>query len=339
MSSHAFICGCAGLTLSEEERAFLRDAKPWGLILFRRNVNDREQVRALTSSFREAVGRDDAPVLVDQEGGRVQRLNQPHWRKYPAAAAFDRLGWEDPYYVRELVRLSARLMGHDLREVGITVDCAPVADVPAPGSHQIVGDRAYAADPARAAVLARAAAEGLLAAGVLPVVKHMPGHGRALADSHLELPVVSASLKELEESDFVPIRALADMPLAMSAHVVYSDIDPKRPATTSRRVVKEIMRGLLNFDGLIMSDDLSMQALDGDMRARAAAVFKAGLDVALHCNGDLAEMRAVAEEAPKLDGKARRRAKAALGRIAHLPEPFDPVDAGLRIDRALAPQV
>lgn len=339
MSAKAFICGCAGPALSAEEIAFVKDARPWGLILFRRNVEDREQVRALTSSFRDALGRDDAPVLVDQEGGRVQRLTQPHWRKYPSAAFFERMGWNDPYYVREMTRLSARLMGADLREVGITVDCAPVADVPAPGSHEIVGDRAYAADPARAAVLARAAAEGLIAAGVLPVIKHMPGHGRARADSHHELPVVEASRAELEEFDFVTFRALADMPMAMSAHVVYTAFDPDRPATTSRKVVKKIMRGALNFDGLIMSDDLSMKALDGEMRQRAAAVFAAGLDIALHCNGDLTEMRAVAEEAPKLSGKAKRRAKAALGRIAHEPEPFDPVDAGHRLDQALAPQV
>lgn len=339
MSAHAFICGCAGLALGDEEIAFFKDAKPWGLILFRRNVADRAQLHALTASFRDAVGRDDAPVLVDQEGGRVQRLTTPHWRKYPAAGFFERMGWQDPFYVREMVRLSARLMGHELREVGITVDCAPVADVPAPGSHEIVGDRAFAADPARAAVLARAAAEGLLAAGVLPVVKHMPGHGRARADSHHELPVVEASREELEATDFVTFRALADLPLAMSAHVVYTALDPARPATTSKKVVKKIMRRALRFDGLIMSDDLSMKALDGDMRQRAAAVFGAGLDMALHCNGDLAEMRMVAEEAPKLSGKARRRAKAALARIAHDPEPFDPVDAARRLDQALAPQV
>lgn len=339
MSAHAFICGCAGPALSDDEIAFYKDAKPWGLILFRRNVADREQVKALTARFRDAVGRDDAPVLVDQEGGRVQRLGPPNWRKYPPAVFFDRMGWNDAYYVREMVRLSAQLMGADLRDVGITVDCAPVADTPAPGSHEIVGDRAYAADPARVAVLARAAAEGLIAAGVLPVVKHMPGHGRALADSHLELPLVEASLQELEETDFVAFRALSDMPMAMSAHVVYSALDPTRPATTSKKIVKKIMRGALGFDGLIMSDDLSMKALTGDMRARAAAVYKAGLDVALHCNGDLAEMRAVAEEAPKLAGKARRRARAALARVARAPEPFDPVDAGRRLDEALASQV
>jgi beta-N-acetylhexosaminidase len=339
MSVHAFIAGCAGLSLSDDERAFFKDAEPWGLILFRRNVADREQLRALVDSFRAAVGRDDAPVLVDQEGGRVQRLTNPHWRKYPAAATFERLGWNDPYYVREIVRMSARLLGADLREVGITVDCAPVLDVPAPGSHQIVGDRAFAPDPARAAVLARAFAEGLLAAGVLPVIKHMPGHGRARADSHLELPVVEASREELEAFDFPPFRALADMPLAMSAHVVFTALDPRRPATTSRKVVRKIMRGSLGFDGLIMSDDLSMQALEGSMRKRAAGVFKAGLDMALHCNGDLAEMQDVAREAPKLSGKRKRRAEAALRRILATPEPFDPVDAARRLDAALAPQV
>jgi beta-N-acetylhexosaminidase len=336
MPVHAFISGCAGTSLSVEEIAFFKSAKPWGLILFRRNVVDRAQVKALTDAFREAVGREHAPVLVDQEGGRVQRLGPPNWRKYPAAASFEGAKRNDPYVTRDLVRLSARMMAHDLREVGITVDCAPVLDVPAPGSHQIVGDRAFAADPARAGLLARACAEGLLAGGVLPVIKHMPGHGRALADSHLELPVVDASREELVATDFVAFRALADMPMAMSAHVVFTALDRKKPATTSKKIVREIMRGELNFDGLIMSDDLSMKALSGDMRERTEAVFKAGLDMALHCNGELAEMELVAEAAPKLRGEAKRRAEAALGRLAHTPEPFDPVDAARRLDAALA---
>lgn len=335
MPIRAFIAGCAGPVLTDEERRFFADAQPWGLILFRRNIVDPAQVKALTDDFRAATGRSDAPVLVDQEGGRVQRLGPPHWRRHPPAAVFERAA-NDPLQARELTRLSARLMAHELLEVGITVDCAPVLDVPAPGSHQIVGDRAYAADPARAATLARAAAEGLIAGGVLPVIKHMPGHGRAKADSHVELPVVTASRAELEATDFAPFRILADMPLAMSAHVVFSALDPAGPATTSRKVVRTIMRRALNFDGLIMSDDLSMQALQGTLRDRAEAALAAGLDMALHCNGQIEEMRQVAEAAPVLSGKARRRAAAALARRAHAPEPFDPVDAAARLDRALA---
>lgn len=335
MPVRAFISGCAGPVLSDEERRFFADAAPWGLILFRRNIVDRAQVLALTDAFRAAVGRDDAPVLVDQEGGRVQRLGPPVWRRYPAAAVFERLV-NDPWQAREITRLSARLMALDMAEVGITVDCAPVLDVPAPGSHQIVGDRAYAADSARAATLARAAAEGLIAGGVLPVIKHMPGHGRARADSHIELPVVTAPRAELETVDFPPFRMLADMPMAMSAHVVFTALDPDHPATTSRRIVRTIMRRALNFDGLIMSDDLSMEALKGTLRDRAEAALAAGLDIALHCNGRLEEMRQVAEAAPALAGKARRRAQAALARRAHQPEPLDPVDAALRLDHALA---
>ncbi|MBL8587004.1 MAG: beta-N-acetylhexosaminidase [Methylobacteriaceae bacterium] len=335
MSTRAFIIGCAGPALDETERRFIAAADPWGLILFRRNVVDRAQLRALADSFRSIVGRADAPVLVDQEGGRVQRLGPPHWRAYPPAAAFDR-ACNDPHAARELARLSARLMAHDLAEAGITVDCAPVLDVPAPGSHQIVGDRAYAALPGRAAVLARACAEGLIAGGVLPVIKHMPGHGRAKADSHVELPVVTAPREELEANDFSPFRVLADMPLAMSAHVVFTALDPTAPATTSRRVVRSIMRGALGYDGLIMSDDLSMQALQGSLRQRAEAAFRAGLDMALHCNGKLDEMEQVAAAAPVLAGKAKRRARAALDRLRKDVEPFDPVDAARRLDLALA---
>lgn len=332
----AFIAGCAGTVLSPDEIGFFRDADPWGLILFRRNVAAPEQVLALTSAFREAVGRSDAPVLVDQEGGRVQRLGPPHWPRYPAARRFLASSVNDPMAVRELVRLGARLIASDLAAVGITVDCLPVLDVPVPGAHDIIGDRAYADDPAAIAVLGRAAAEGLIAGGVLPVVKHMPGHGRARVDSHESLPVVEASHEELAARDFLPFRILADMPLAMSAHVVFTAIDPDGPATTSRRVFRRIIRGELDYRGLVMSDDLSMKALAGTMRERAAAALAAGCDVALHCNGDLSEMRQVAEVAPAMAGVRRRRAEAALQRIRHLPEPFDPVDARARLDSVLA---
>ncbi len=309
----AFICGCAGVALNDEERAFLRGHDPWGLILFKRNVADREQLRALTRSFRECVGRADAPVLIDQEGGRVQRMAPPHWRSYPAAAAIE-AGLE-PSKAEATAGLVARLIAHDLNEVGITIDCAPVLDVADKGTHAAIGTRSFSSRPERVAAMGRAVAEGLLAGGVAPVIKHMPGHGRARVDSHHELPVVDAARRELER-DFAPFAALSDLPMAMSAHLLYTAIDPSRPATMSPVVVAEIMRGDIGFDGLIMSDDLSMKALKGPFDERAAAVIEAGLDIVLHCNGDLEEARAVASAAPVLAGASLRRADAALAAIA-----------------------
>jgi beta-N-acetylhexosaminidase len=332
----AFISGCSGHDLTPAEMSFFREAEPWGLILFRRNVGSPEQVLRLTSTFRDAVGRADAPVLVDQEGGRVQRLSPPHWQAYPSARRLGGIHANDPLVRREVVRLNARLIAHDLRRVGITVDCLPVLDVPIPGSHDIIGDRAFASEAETIGVLGRAAAEGLLAGCVLPVIKHIPGHGRAAVDSHLDLPVVEASLPELEGQDFVPFRLLADMPAAMTAHVVYTAIDPSAPGTTSRTVIRRIVREAIGFDGLLMSDDLSMQALRGSLGERAAAALKAGCDVALHCSGVMAEMEQVAAAAPLLRGRSLRRAESALARLAHAEEPFDPVDARARLDAALA---
>ena len=265
--SKAFICGVSSVTLTAGERAFLRSHQPWGLILFKRNVQSPDQISALTKEFREIVGRADAPVLIDQEGGRVQRMGPPVWPKYPPAARFNALSVSTQRKA-ELVRLSAQLMGLDLRACGINVDCLPVLDVPAPGGHNVIGDRAYAEDPERVALLGGAAAEGLMQAGVLPVMKHVPGHGRAGADSHLELPRVDATMRELEAADFVPFQKLAHLPMAMTAHVVYSAIDPTGPATTSRKVVQEIIRQAIGFDGLLMSDDLSMKALSGSFAGR-----------------------------------------------------------------------
>ena len=320
----AFIAGCSGHALGPDERAFFRGADPWGLILFKRNVAERDQLRALTQDFRDCVGRADAPVLVDQEGGRVQRMAPPGWAAYPPAGS---IGALEPDLAEAAARLIGRLIAHDLDEVGVTVDCAPVLDVAEPGTHAVIGARAWSADPERVAALGRAFAEGLLAGGVAPVIKHMPGHGRARADSHRELPEVEAPLPALER-DFAPFKALADLPMAMTAHVVFRAIDPVRPATASRVVVDEIMRGAIGFDGLLMSDDLSMKALSGPFEARAAAIFDAGLDIALHCNGDLEEARAVASVAPPLEATSARRAAAALAAI-HPPEPLD-------LDRARA---
>jgi beta-N-acetylhexosaminidase len=336
MTIRAFIAGCSGHELTPDENAFFREAAPWGFILFKRNIDTPSQVRALCRALRETVGREDAPILIDQEGGRVQRMGLPHWPKYPPGRAYGLLHADDPVAQREMARLGARLMAHDLRDVGITVDCLPVLDVPSPGSHDIIGDRAYGRTPESVAVLGRAAAEGLMAGCVLPVIKHMPGHGRAGVDSHLSLPVVEASREELERHDFAPFRMLADMPLAMTAHVVYTALDPDRPATTSPIIVNEIIRGHIGYEGLVMTDDLSMQALSGSFRDRAEAAFAAGCDMGLHCNGQMEEMSGVAEAAPILEGQALRRAEAALLRIRHEPEPLDPVDARARLDAALA---
>jgi beta-N-acetylhexosaminidase len=333
MTRLAAIFGCAGPSLTADEAAFFRDARPWGFILFRRNVESPDQLRALTAALRETVGDAAAPVLVDQEGGRVQRLGPPHWPKYPPARAYGE-AVRDLEERRALVRLGARLIAHDLTGVGINVDCVPVLDVPSLGAHDIIGDRAYADTPRDVATLGRAAADGLLAGGVLPVIKHLPGHGRAMADSHESLPVVNATAAALAAHDFVPFRLNADLPLAMTAHVVYAAIDPDNPATTSAIVIRDIIRGEIGFDGLLMTDDLSMKALGGSFEDRTSGGLAAGCDVVLHCNGAMDEMRAVAAGAAVLAGESQRRADAALGRLAAAAEPFDADAARVRFAAA-----
>ena len=332
--ARAFVCGCLGTALDRDERAFLKDADPLGVILFKRNIGTPDEVRALTSDIRAALGRDDAFVMIDQEGGRVQRIGPPHWRRYPAAARFAAI--EDSNARIAAVRLGARAIAADLKAVGIDVDCLPVLDVPVAGAHDVIGDRAYAKDPALVAMLGRAAAEGLLDGGVLPVMKHVPGHGRAGADSHLDLPVVDASRADLEASDFEPFRRNRDLPAAMTAHVVYKAIDPERPATISPRVVGEVIRGAIGFDGLLFSDDLSMKALPGTFRQKAEGLFTAGVDIALHCNGDRGEAAEVAAVAPGLTGDRARRVEQALAVLRRPIAAFDPVDAAATIDRVLA---
>lgn len=317
----AAIYGLSGTSLSAGERAFFKEASPWGFIVFKRNVRDADQLRALTSELRETVGRE-APVLIDQEGGRVQRMGPPHWRKYPPGAAYLAAAKGDVDRAVELIGLGHRLIAEDLRAVGINVDCAPVLDVPVPGSTDAIGDRALARDPETVTRLGRAAAEGLLAGGVLPVIKHMPGHGRAMCDSHHDLPEVKLDLVSLDGWDFAPFRALNDLPAAMTAHVVFKAADAERPATTSHDTL-EIIRERLGFGGLLITDDLSMNALKGSLRERADQALTAGCDIALHCNGDLTEMHQVAEAATPLEGRSRARAEAALARIAGAPEPFD----------------
>ena len=330
----AFICGCAGLVLSAEERAFLARSRPWGLILFKRNVEAPDQLRRLVSDFRESVDRPDAPVLIDQEGGRVQRLAPPNWQAYPAASAYGAVALTDRPAAIEAAKLGGRLIAHDLGDAGLTIDCAPVLDLPAPGSSNVVGNRAFGRTPDLIGTLGRAFAEGLLDGGILPVIKHMPGHGRAEVDSHFELPVVKADRAALE-SDFEPFRRLADLPIAMTAHVIYTAIDPDRPATISGPVIDAIIRGAIGFKGLLLSDDLSMQALDGDLGQRAEAALAAGCDMALHCNGKLDEADAVASAAPVLSGKAARRAEAALA-WRQTPKPLDLVTARVRLAQIMA---
>jgi beta-N-acetylhexosaminidase len=314
MQARAFITGLAGPAITPEERAFLREARPWGLILFKRNIESAEQIIALVTDFRDILDHPDAPVLIDQEGGRVQRLGPPLWPSYPPGAAYGQLYERDRAKGLAAARLGARLIAEDLAKVGITVDCLPVADVPVAGADAVIGDRAYGDNPEKVAALAGAAAAGLAEGGVLPVLKHIPGHGRATADSHARLPVVDASRAVLEASDFAAFRPLAGLPMAMTAHVVFSEIDPLSPATTSAKMINNVIRDAIGFQGLLMSDDLSMGALSGSLRERTQAALAAGCDMALHCNGILDEMREVAAESPLLVGKAARRAEAALAR-------------------------
>jgi beta-N-acetylhexosaminidase len=313
MTARAFITGLAGTVLTPAERAFMRASAPWGLIVFKRNVDTPAQVSRLVASFREAVGRD-APVLVDQEGGRVQRLGPPNWPAYPPGSAYGRVYDRDVAAGRRAAYLGARLIAADLAAVGIDVDCLPIADVPVAGADAVIGDRAYGDTADKVAALARSVADGLLAGGVLPVLKHIPGHGRATADSHGTLPRVDTDLATLIATDFAAFRPLSDLPLGMTAHIVYSAIDPIAPATTSVTLVRDVIRDLLEFRGLLMSDDISMGALSGPIDARSRAAIAAGCDLVLHCNGKLDEMQAVASAVPTLAGEAAARAEAALRR-------------------------
>jgi beta-N-acetylhexosaminidase len=301
---NAILFGCAGERLSAAERSFFAKADPLGLILFRRNCVAPDQVRTLVMELRACVGREDAPVLIDQEGGRVARLQPPQWRRYPAAARLAQL--PDPQ-AEEAVRLGARLIADDLAALGITVDCLPVLDLPVAGADNVIGDRAYGGDPARVARLGRAVCEGLLAGGVLPVVKHMPGHGRAKVDSHHDLPVVDAGERTLVDTDFAPFRALADMPWAMTAHIVYRAIDAERPATMSRQVIDGVIRGSIGFGGVLASDDIGMGALAGSVGDRVRGALEAGCYLVLHCSGKLDEMAATAEAASPVTATAAAR--------------------------------
>ncbi len=330
------IFGLSGLTLTDSERVFFADALPLGFILFSRNCEMPEQVRALCAELRGVTGRPDTPILIDQEGGRVARLQDPHWRHPPPARPFGALWDHDRSAACRAATLNGQLIAADLRASGINVDCAPVVDVPVPGSHDIIGDRAFHDDPAAIAALGRAFADGLIGAGVLPVVKHVPGHGRARADSHAELPVVGASTQDLEQ-DFAPFRELRDLPLAMTAHVLYSALDPDHPATTSAQIIADVIRTNIGFEGFLMSDDISsnMKALSGGFADRAKDSIAAGCDVVLHCDGDTLAMQAVAQALPALSDQAAVRWAQASFLIVE-PRPVDVVAAREELDALLA---
>jgi len=322
----ALIVGLSGPELRDDEAAFLATERPAGAILFARNCETPDQVRRLTAAIRKAIGSPDVLILIDQEGGRVQRLRPPHWRKLPAARLFGERYAVDPVGALRAAWSIARLTAAELRDLGIDTNCAPVLDVPVPGSHGVIGDRAYGVVPGVVTELGRSVMAGYIAGGVVPVVKHVPGHGRARADSHLELPRVETAREDLERTDFRPFRDLAGAPAAMTAHVVYEAIDPTGPATTSPIVIGRLIREEFGFDGFLMSDDLGMKALSGSIGARAAAAIGAGCDVALECSGNLSSMREAAAAVPLLDGRAAERFQRCLT-ITRQIGPFDPAEA------------
>lgn len=309
-SSRALILGCSGLALTEDEIALYRQERPWGFILFGRNIAEAAQVQDLVAALRDCVGRANAPVLIDQEGGRVQRIRPPLAQAYPSAQALGDIYRADREKGLRAAWAMSRLHAFDLMRLGINVDCLPVLDVPVEGASNVIGNRAYGNDPVTVAEMGQAAADGLKAGGMLPVMKHMPGHGRGLLDSHHELPVVSAGMDELDAHDFAPFRALRNELMAMSAHIVFTDVDARRPATTSPVVIEQIIRGRIGFDGLLMSDDSSMNALKGTLAERTADIVAGGCDIILHCNGLMDEMKQVVANTPALAGRSLERAQA-----------------------------
>lgn len=321
MNIRAMICGSRGLTLTKSEADFFRVTKPAGFILFARNCDTHDQIRGLVNSFLDCVGHQ-ALILIDQEGGRVQRLTPPNWKAYPTGQSIGQVYERDNEAGIEAAHLASRLIGSDLHDLGINMDCLPVLDLAFEGGHKVIGDRAYHNTPEIVSILGRAACEGLYSAGVLPVIKHIPGHGRAGADSHEKLPEVDALLEELEKLDFVPFKELNDMPAAMTAHILYTSLDAVHPATTSPCIIKEVIRDFIGFKGLLMSDDVSMGALSGTIAERTEALFAAGCDVALHCNGDLGEMIALESRSPELTDDSLARFELARDKIAS-PVPFD----------------
>jgi len=304
----AVIFGCIDTVLTAAEIELFSECNPFGLILFEHNCIDPGQLRDLVTQFQEVVGRKDAPILIDQEGGRVTRMKPPHWRHPPPARVFPEIASKDREAGKRAAYLNARLIGRELASVGINVDCLPVLDIPVVGAHEIIGDRALGRDAEMIAELGRALSEGIMAEGVLPIIKHIPGHGRAKSDSHKELPIVDTPRDELEQTDFVPFDLMADMPWAMTAHVVYTAIDAERAATISPVIIDEIIRQKIGFDGLLLSDDIGMEALSGTKGERARTILTAGCDLALECSGKIEDMTEVASIIPQMTEEAMKRA-------------------------------
>ena len=331
----AFMTGLHGQHLTDAERHYLRSARPAGIILFARNCDSPDQIRALVAEAKSAIGSDRILVAIDQEGGRVQRLRPPHWHRLPTAAALGRMYDSDPAAGCAAARSIAHLVAEELRGLGVNMNCAPVLDLPVAGAHAVISDRAYGIRPEHVARLGRAVMSGLISGGVVPVIKHIPGHGRATSDSHHDLPVVDTDLAILEVTDFAPFRALNDAPAAMTAHVVFTALDSRHPASISTLVTQQIIRGSIGFNGLLLSDDLSMRALAGSLEARARDVHAAGSDLALHCNGAMAEMEEVVAASPALTGHAEARFERALA-VTATCEPLDLASAQSSLAEALS---
>lgn len=331
----AAILGFGGTELTADERDLFRDADPAGYILFARNCRDPEQLRRLTDSLRELAGRDDLPILIDQEGGRVARLRPPEWPEFPSQWRFAQLFRSAPISAIEAARMNAQAIAVTLAEMGINVDCLPLLDVRRPDAHDVIGDRALGDEPMQVAALGRAVLEGLDAGGVCGVVKHMPGHGRARADSHVELPVVEAQEEELAE-DLEPFRTLKDAPMAMTAHVLYPAWDEERCATVSPKIIGEIIRGSIGFHGLLMSDDLAMEALSGSLADRARAAIGAGCDVVLHGSGSVADNEQLASGLDAMSESAVRRLERAMARTSPMPSTATYSELAAKRDALLA---
>ncbi|MBO6674645.1 MAG: beta-N-acetylhexosaminidase [Rhizobiales bacterium] len=330
--TRAFICGLEGLEVTDFERAYLRETKPWGVILFGRNIDNPDQVRRLTSDVREALDWQ-APILIDQEGGRVQRLKPPHWRRYPAANRFGAIEMAETGAGVEAAQIATWMIADDLLQVGINVNCTPVLDLSVSGGTDAIGNRAFHCDPKAISLLGRTTMDAYLQAGVAPVIKHMPGHGRAVVDSHFSLPRITNDRETLEATDFAPFKALKDAPLAMTGHLVFEAIDPDLPVTLSPTMVA-LIRDSIGFDGALMTDDLAMGALSGSMAERASGALAAGCDLALHCNGNRAEMEVIREAIPPLEGRSAERCAAALARLGR--QSVDRATLTDRLDALLA---
>jgi len=331
----AVIFGTPGTVLTDAQRAFFRDSDPLGLILFKRNCETPDQVRRLCEDFREAVGRHDAPILIDHEGGTHQRMDPPVWPQFPPPARFGELYAKDPARALVAARLNGRAIGTLLWQHGVSVDCAPLLDVPVAGADPVIGDRAFSGDPEQVALLADAFVEGMKLSGVTPIIKHIPGHGRATVDSHKELPTVAAPLTELDATDFVPFRHLATAPWAMVAHIVFPEVDPVRPATVSPLVLEQLVRGRLGFKGVLISDCIYMDALGGTLPERCRAVLASGMDIALSSHGDVEEWQGIAAAARPLTEESL--ARLALHSVPAPAEPLlDVAEAVREIHRQLA---